>query len=135
MHEPLSRATVAAALADWIAACRDVEDDRGQYERVYGVPFPGTSFGKFWLEADPEDAAIIELAIHVGEVRMARQFRQAFERWVEKYMAETPEPAPQLRPTLVVSDETRSPRAVKPAANKPPRGKPAASWPPSGGAA
>ena len=59
MHEPLSRATVAAALAKWIAACRDVEDDRGQYERVNGVPFPGAEFGKFWLEAGPEDAAII----------------------------------------------------------------------------
>ena len=135
MHEPLSRATVAAALADWIAACRDVEDDRGQYERVHGTPFPAAEFGRLWLDADPDDAMVIQLAIHVGEVRMAQEFRQAFENWMQKYMAETPDQAPQLRPTLVVSNETKSPRAVKPAANKPPRGKPAASWPPSGGAA
>ena len=122
MHEPLSRATVAAALAEWIAACRDVEDDRGQYERVYGVPFPAIEFGKFWLEADPEDADTIQLAIHVGEVRMAQQVRRALERWVEKYMAEIPEPAPQLGPMLVVGNEAKSPRAVKPAANKPSRG-------------
>ena len=135
MHEPLSPATVAAALAHWIAACRDVEDDRGQYERVHGVPFPAAEFGRLWLDADQADEMVIQLAIHAGEVQMARQFRHAFENWVQKYMAEIPEPAPQLRPTLVASDETKSPRAVKPAAKKPPRGKPAASRPPSGGAA